>query len=114
MRVGEAFTRLILCLAMLSVLAGCAGRSVEKRPADIVLEPDATKKDSPVLTPVEIAALRSTGELDRNLSSTAMADVTREFIYYLREGRKHMRVSAQRSGKYLPGVFPVQQGLIIH
>lgn len=99
----------MLCcvLSATFLLQACAGKQASKSELpDIVLEPQAKEK-APVLSPQEIQALKSSGEIDRNLSSTAMADVTKQYAYYLRAGRKHMNVSIARCGKYLPYVREV-------
>ena len=103
----------VCCLLAILALTGCAGiNSGQAVKTGIVFEPEATKK-APALTDQEVACLKSTGEIDRNLTSTAMADVTKQYRYYLREGRKHMQASVTRSEKYLPYVREIfnQKGL---
>ena len=103
-----AYTMLCVLLGATVLLSACATKQSEKTiQTDIVLEPEAKEKALP-LTPEEIQALKSTGEIDRNLSTTAMADVTKQYIFYLHAGRKHMTASIQRCARYLPyarGVF---------
>ncbi|MCR4666514.1 MAG: LysM peptidoglycan-binding domain-containing protein [Desulfovibrio sp.] len=94
-----------LCLILL--LSGCAtNRQNGPVLEDITYEPDAKELDLP-LKPEEVAALKSTGEIDRNLSSTAMADTTKQFRHYLYGARKHITVSIERARQYLPYVREV-------
>lgn len=97
-----AYTMLCVLLGASVLLSACATKQPEKTiHTGIVLEPEATEKALP-LTPEEIQALKSTGEIDRNLPTTAMADVTKQYIFYLHAGRKHMTASIARCGKSLP------------
>ncbi|MBQ9536496.1 MAG: LysM peptidoglycan-binding domain-containing protein [Desulfovibrionaceae bacterium] len=90
-----------LCsLLLLLALAGCSAKGPGVK-ADVVFEPEAIDK-APALSNEELACLRSTGEIDRNLPPLAMKDVTKQYKYYLRQGRKHMQASVLRSEKYLP------------
>lgn len=88
------------CLIACLFLTGCAGKKANQVKVEVAFEPEAIKE--PALSPEEVACLKSTGEIDRNLPSTAMADVTKQYRYYLRQGRAHMQASVRRSEKYLP------------
>ena len=103
----------LCCLIAILALTGCAGKSSRQdAKTGVVFEPGAIEKE-PALTEQEVACLKSTGEIDKNLTSTAMSDVTKQYRYYLREGRKHMQISAKRSEPYLPYVRAIfgQKGL---
>ena len=56
---------------------------------------------SPPLTASETAALNTTGQVDRNIPESAMADVTRQYKYFLRKGRPTMSASSKRAEQFL-------------
>ncbi len=53
------------------------------------------------LTANEKTVLHSTGQLDRNIPVQSMEDVTRQYTYFLRQGRGTMAVVSKRAEKYL-------------
>lgn len=88
----------MFCLAL---AGGCATRQSGgpqvNTPALIVPEDDSA---SP-LTNTEMAALKSTGQIDKNLPADAMPDVARQYKYFLRKGRNTMSVFSKRAEQYL-------------
>ncbi|MBQ7618346.1 MAG: LysM peptidoglycan-binding domain-containing protein [Desulfovibrio sp.] len=92
---------LFIAICACLLLSACAGKSGREVKTGIVFEPDA-KEAAPALSPEEVTALKSTGEIDRNLPSTAMADVTKQYCFYLRQARATINNSVQRGQKYLP------------
>ena len=56
---------------------------------------------SPPLTASETAALNTTGQVDKNIPESAMADVTRQYKYFLRKGRPTMSASSKRAEQFL-------------
>lgn len=92
----------VLAAACCFMLAGgCATRQSGgpqvSSPAPILPEDDGA---SP-LTATELAALKSTGQIDKKLPAEAMADVARQYKYFLRKGRNTMSVFSKRSEQYL-------------
>ncbi|MCR5562337.1 MAG: transglycosylase SLT domain-containing protein [Desulfovibrio sp.] len=89
----------VLCLicAMLA-FGGCVGGNPSSTGTSMLvpLEPSG-----PPLTTKEIDALKTTGQLDRDLPPTAQADVIRQYRYFLRKGRGSMCVFVRRSEQYL-------------
>lgn len=88
---------LLCCLVL---LGGCGSKQpVQESPGASWRLPhdDGT---SP-LTPTELAALESIGELDKNLPPQAMEAVAREYRHFLRKGRRTMSSFSQRSEQYL-------------
>lgn len=87
------------CCLMLA--GGCATRQSEgpqvSSPALILPEDDGA---SP-LTATELAAFKSTGQIDKKLPAEAMSDVARQYKYFLRKGRNTMSVFSKRSEQYL-------------
>lgn len=88
----------LFCLAL---AGGCGARQSGgpqiTTPALIVPEDDSA---SP-LTETEMAALKSTGQIDRNLPAEAMPDVARQYKYFLRKGRSTMSAFSKRAEQYL-------------
>ena len=91
----------LLSLCACFLLAACAGKGASEVTPEIVYEPEA-QEAAPPLTPEEVTALKSTGEIDKDLSSTAMADVTKQYRYYLRSGRAVITTSLKRGQQYFP------------
>ncbi|MDE5878785.1 MAG: lytic transglycosylase, partial [Desulfovibrio sp.] len=79
---------LVFC-ALCVTLAGCGARkggSPEvSMPGVIVPESGADP-----LTHSEVAALKSTGHIDKDVPDQAMADVAIQYKYFLRKGRQTM------------------------
>lgn len=91
---------LLPLLACLLLLGGCGSR----QPAQEMPGASWSLSDedgAAALTPAELAALHSTGELDRNLPPEAMEAVAREYAHFLRKGRRTMNVFSRRSEQYL-------------
>lgn len=57
--------------------------------------------NSPPLSTAELAALKSTGQIDKNVPEAAMPDVARQYKYFLRQGRPTMNVFSKRAERYL-------------
>ncbi|MDD4701913.1 MAG: LysM peptidoglycan-binding domain-containing protein [Desulfovibrio sp.] len=86
------------CCLMLA--GGCASRQDSgsgKRGVSFSI-PD----DDPIpLSSKEVAALKSTSQVDKNVPPDAMDDVTRQYKYYLRKGRNTVCVFSKRAEGYL-------------
>ncbi|WP_291440250.1 lytic transglycosylase domain-containing protein [Desulfovibrio sp.] len=57
--------------------------------------------DPTPLSPKEVAALNSTGHVDKSLPPEAMDDVARQYKYFLRKGRNSVCVFSKRAENYL-------------
>lgn len=92
----------LLAVAFCLLLAGgCAtrqGKGPEVSSPSLMLPDD---ESAAPLTRTELAALKSTGQIDRNLPADAMPDVARQYKYFLRKGRNTMSVFSKRSEQYL-------------
>ena len=90
-------------LAALLLLGGCgtrqAGVEALAPPSDVPSY--ATGDDGIPLTPAEMNALQSTGQLDKKLSPAAMEMVGGQFKFFLHKGRTTMERFSQRSEAYL-------------
>lgn len=86
----------VLCLA----LAGCGARKSAAPEVSLpgVIVPE-TGGDP--LTHTEVAALKSTGHIDRDVPDHAMEDVALQYKYFLRKGRQTMCSFSKRSEQYL-------------
>lgn len=96
------FKYCVLAAAFCFLLAGgCATRQSGgpqvNTPSLIVPEDDGA---SP-LTSTEMAALKTTGQIDKNLPADALSDVARQYKYFLRKGRNTMSVFSKRAEQYL-------------
>lgn len=97
---GKTLILYAMLLVSACLLSACGGINQGVK-TGIVFEPEA-KNVEPPLTQEEVAALQSEGEIDRNLSSTAMADVTKQYKFYLHKGKKNIKASIKQCEKYLP------------
>ncbi len=97
---------LLFILCVLALISGCAGKqqspdanTVEAppfiNPSEISSVSDAT------LSRNEIAALESTGQIDKNVPDHAKGDVAMQYKYFLRDGRKIMCSFSRQSEQYL-------------
>ncbi|GFH63425.1 MAG: lytic transglycosylase [Candidatus Desulfovibrio kirbyi] len=89
-----------LCALYLVLAGGCGTHQGGLQNGDhgfVVPEDDS----SAPLTRTELAALQSTGQIDRNVPATAMADVARQYKHFLRKGRNTMSMFSKRSEQYL-------------
>lgn len=97
---------LLFILCVLALISGCAGKqqspdanTVEAppfiNPSEISAVSDAT------LSRNEIAALESTGQIDKNVPDHAKGDVAMQYKYFLRDGRKIMCSFSRQSEQYL-------------
>ncbi len=88
-------------LCCLLFAGGCASQQGKGRggvsPSFSVPQADS----SPPLSSGEMAALTSSGQLDRNIPGDGMADVARQYKYFLRQGRNTMSVFSKRAERYL-------------
>ena len=99
-RVPGAFWLLVAAFCLL-LAGGCAtrqGKGPEVSTPSLMLPDDESA--SP-LTRTELAALKSTGQIDKNVPADAMPDVARQYKYFLRKGRNTMSVFSKRSEQYL-------------
>ncbi len=87
-----------VCCLMLA--GGCASRQdggSGKRGVSFSIPDD----DPTPLSSKEMAALKSTSQVDKNVPPEAMDDVTRQYKYYLRKGRNSVCVFSKRAEGYL-------------
>ena len=87
----------VFCLLLAGGCASRQGGDAGKGLSLSVPEEDT----SPPLTVSEAAALNTTGQVDRNIPESAMADVTRQYKYFLRKGRPTMSASSKRAEQFL-------------
>lgn len=82
------------------VLAGCGAR---KSTSPEVAMPGVILPESGAdpLTHTEMAALKSTGHIDKDVPDQAMSDVAVQYKYFLRKGRQTMCAFSKRSEQYL-------------
>lgn len=101
-------TRLWLCCIIVSgalLVGGCGSKQLS--PDDPLQkkwsggDSAPAKDDGVVLTPTEMAALRSTGQVDKKVSAKGMEDVTVQYKHYVRKARTTVERSAKRAEKYL-------------
>ncbi len=88
----------VCCCLMLA--GGCASRQSSGNKGDMpsLLVPE---DNSPPLSTAELAALKSTGQIDKNVPEAAMPDVAHQYKYFLRQGRPTMNVFSKRAERYL-------------
>jgi len=87
-------------LVFLLMLAACGSKKQGAAELEIV-PPDKIDKNGTDLTGRELAALKSTGQIDRHVPENAMADVAAQYKYFLRKGRGTMCAFSKRSEQYL-------------
>ncbi len=87
-----------LCLLLAGGCSTRQGKGPEVSAPSFMLPED---ESAAPLTQTELAALRSTGQIDRNVPADAMPDVARQYKYFLRKGRNTMSVFSKRSEQYL-------------
>ena len=101
-RNGSAMARLcflaVVCCLLLA--GGCASRQ-GSNPGGGLSMSVPEEDTSPPLTASETAALNTTGQVDKNIPESAMADVTRQYKYFLRKGRPTMSASSKRAEQFL-------------
>ena len=92
---------LLLSGALLAtlLLSACGSKQGGQSDMPTLLIPE--NEDSQPLTPTEMAALKSTGQIDRHVPASAMPAVTAQYKHFLHKGRRTMEVFSQRSGNYL-------------
>ncbi len=98
---------LLVASCFVSFFLAACGTKGRVEVTDIVMEPDA-KESGTKLTPEELSAFRTEGEIDKDLPSTALSDVAKEYKSYLHNRRKHTTASIKRCQLYLPyakGIF---------
>lgn len=90
----------LFCLLLGALLiAGCGTKQTTSERPDTSWR--MSDDGAPPLTRTELAVLQSTGEIDRALPPDIMADVAREYKYYLRKGRRTTKVFSKRAEQYL-------------
>ena len=87
----------VLATLLLSACSSRQGGGQSDMPALLIPE----NEDSEPLTSTEVAALKSTGQIDRNVPASAMPAVTAQYKHFLHKGRRTMEIFSQRSGNYL-------------
>lgn len=96
-RAGNSWV--LFCLLCI-VLAGCGTKQTKAPevgiPSVIIPESGGTP-----LSQTEMAALHSTGHIDKNVPDHAMQDVALQYKYFLRKGRQTMCSFSKRSEQYL-------------
>lgn len=102
------YSSLWICSAIVAgtlLLSGCGTKN--NSPEDPLQkkwshgESPLNADDGVTLTSAEIAALKSTAQVDKKLSDKGMADVTVQYKHYVRKGRVTIERSAKRAEKYL-------------
>lgn len=101
----KASLAFLLVILMTSLLAGGCG-SKRNTPADPLQRMTANDSlasvdDGVVLTSKELAALKSTGQIDKKISAKGMQDVTVQYKHFVRKGRTTVERASQRAEKYL-------------
>lgn len=97
-RHGKARLAILVVLALFISACGAKNQSVEEPKLTLVLPADTSGHD---LNSSEMAALQSTGQIDKNVPSHAMDDIAAQYKYFLRKGRNTMCVFSRRSEQYL-------------
>ncbi|WP_027719741.1 lytic transglycosylase domain-containing protein [uncultured Desulfovibrio sp.] len=87
-----------LCLLLAGGCATRQGKGPEVSTPSLMLPDD---ESATPLTQTELAALKSTGQIDRNVPAEAMPDVARQYKYFLRKGRNTMSAFSKCSEQYL-------------
>ena len=87
----------LLATLLLSACSSRQGSGQSDMPTLLIPE----NEDSEPLTATEVAALKSTGQIDRNVPASAMPAVTAQYKHFLHKGRRTMEIFSQRSGNYL-------------
>lgn len=96
---------LLFVILMASTLAGGCG-SKYKSPADPLQRMNANASTASIgddvsLTPAELSALKSTGQVDKKISEKGMEDVVVQYKHFVRKGRPVVERASQRAEKYL-------------
>lgn len=93
---------LLLCALLATLLlSACSSRQGGSGQSDMPALLIPENEDSEPLTATELAALKSTGQIDRNVPASAMPAVTAQYRHFLHKGRRTMEIFSQRSGNYL-------------
>lgn len=96
---------LLLIILMASLFAGGCG-SRQQTPVDPLQritanDSLASAADGVVLTSTELAALKSTDQVDKKISEKGMQDVVVQYKHFVRKGRPTVERASQRAEKYL-------------
>lgn len=87
-------------MALTLLLAGCGGK--QKPDPDLSLtEVKGFEPGGGELSRSELAALKTTGQIDRHVPDHAMEDIAAQYKYFLRKGRGTMCSFSKRSERYL-------------
>lgn len=87
-------------IAIFLMLGGCAPKQDSSSSADFaVVTPDSSSPGQ--LSSIEKKAFHTKGQIDKNLTETAMQDVAQQYKYFLRKGRNGMCSVSKRSEQYL-------------
>lgn len=86
---------------VLALLLSACGTKQSAGPEVAIVEPLPMDKMDETLSPTEVAALKSTGQIDRHVPDHAMPDVAAQYRHFLRKGRNTMCSFSRRSEQYL-------------
>lgn len=89
----------LVCVFLSFLLGACGAKNVQQ--AELLLPEKTTPAGARSLSVCELKALKSSGQIDCEVPDSHMADVAREYEYYLRKGRPGMRASSKNAEKYL-------------
>lgn len=119
---GNLWIALLLCFVLFG-LGGCGTKTLsgsdpfavmdtpskrsESAPAQKTGTPYLPTDDGVKLSPEEMNALMSEGELDRNLSAEDMRDVVLHFKYLVHQGRYTVEKNVERGQFYMPYIHEV-------
>ena len=87
-------------MVIMLFLAGCGGKQQEM-PQFEISPPSQTLPEAENLTPAEVSALKTTGQIDKNIPRDAMPEIAAQYKHFLRKGRNTMCSFSKRSEQYL-------------
>lgn len=104
----------LTCLALLVITAGCAGKQkIKDSDDDASLRSYTPRDDGRPLSPAELKAFNSQGDMDTNLGQEEKRIVETHFKYFVHERRGTFERFLARSAVYLPHAKKIfqQRGL---
>lgn len=87
-------------IAIILMLSGCAPKQSSSPAQEVTLTVPGHVHD-PSLSPQEVQALHTKGQIDKDLPNEAMQDVAQQYKNYLRKGRAGVCAVSKRSEQYL-------------
>lgn len=90
----------VLVAFLILLLNGC-GAKKQNVPELEIVPPEKIDTGGENLADYELKALRTTGQIDKNVPEEAMKDVAAQYKYFLRKGRGTMCSFSKRSEQYL-------------